>query len=307
MAHTILKAAQIVKAAQLLLQREIVLPRTVWRQSSTDFIGRLEDTITLRVPTTVASKSRTLRSETALQAETFVQRAVPVKLDTHLYSLLNITDEELTLDLRDFVTEVLAPQIRGVVEGAENLIAAELANANAADTVDFVEGSDKPFDVLVDAGAALNALNVPRSGRVFVCGSAVEAALLKDDKISKVNESGTDSALREATINRLAGFTVIGSNALEADEAYAYHQTAIAFGSVAPVVPAGASDGGTTSSEGFALRYLRDYNPTNATGPVDRTLVDMFAGVQSIEDPSGSETVNNRLIEIDFTAAGTSA
>lgn len=307
MANTILKAGQIVRTAQLLLQREIVLPRTVWRQAEADFIGKLDDTVTLRVPTTLTSRKRTMRSNSALSPDEITQTAVPVKLDSHLYSLLNITDEELTLDLRDFTTEVLVPQVRAVVEGLEDLIADELAAANHADEVDFDEGIDEPFNVLVDARKALNDLNVPRSERVFVCGSAVEAALLKDDKINKVNESGTDDALREAVINRLAGFTIIGSNALGEDEAYAYHRTAVAFASMAPVVPAGAADGGTAASEGLALRYLRDYNPTNSTGPVDRSLVDMFAGATSVERAEGSDTTNDRIVKINFTAAGTSA
>jgi hypothetical protein len=90
------------------------------------------------------------------------------------------------------------------------------------------------------------------------------------------------------------------SNALGEDEAYAFHETAIAFAAFAPAIPAGASDGAQVNSEGIGMRYLRDYNPTNSTGPVDRSLVDCFAGAASVEDGVGDAT-NKRLVKITFT------
>lgn len=305
MANETIKAAQIVEAAVLLLQREIVLPRLVWRMADANFQGALDDTITLRVPAVLDASSRTMRSDTALVFGDFAETAVPVQLNTHVYSGLKIRDEELTLDIRNFAAQVLAPQIRAVAEGLEDVIATALAAADAdATSIDFVEGTDEPFDVLVDARRALNLLNVPMEGRVFLMGANVEAAVLKDDKINQVNTSGTDSALREATINRLSGFTLVTSNAIDPDAAYAFHRTAIALGMVAPSLPDGAASKARVSLEGLAMRYLRDYAPENSTGPVDRSLVDCFVGAASVEDgEEGSET-NKRLVHINFTGEG---
>jgi len=47
----------------------------------------------------------------------------------------------------------------------------------------------------------------------------------------------------------------------------------------APIVPQGASFGATESSNGFSLRYLRDYD-VNTTR--DRSLVSTFAGVAAM-------------------------
>lgn len=304
MANTFIKAGQIVQAAALLLQREIVLPRLVWRQPDAAFKGALDDTITLKVPAVRTARTRTMRSTTALVADDLTETSVPVQLDTHVYDLLNITDEQLTLDIVDFATQVLNPQMRAVAEGMENVIAAALGAADwEADAIYFTEGSDEGYDVLALAGRELNKLNVPRAGRVFACGANVEAALLGDDRVVKANEAGTDSALREATIARLAGFTIVGTNALGEDEAYAFHQTAIAFANVAPALPDGATMKARVATESLALRYLRDYNPTNATGPVDRSLVDAFVGAASVEEGSGDLT-NRRGVEIDFTPLG---
>lgn len=309
MANEFIKAAQIVEAAALLLQREIVLPRLVWTQPSASFVGALNDTITLRVPAVREAKTRTMRSSSGLDAEDLAETSVPVQLDTHVYDLLNITDEQLTLDITNFARQVLAPQMRAVAEGMEDVIVAGFEGATlTADQQLTPDDNDDPWDTIIDARRILNALNVPRSERALVVGSDVEAWLLKEDKFVKANESGTDSALREATIARLAGFTIVGSNAVDADKAYAFHRTAIAFGNVAPALPDGATMKARVATEGLALRYLRDYNPTNSTGPVDRSLVDAFVGAASVEDPTpatddNDATQNNRLVEITLSEA----
>jgi len=292
-ANTYIKAAQIVQAAALLLQREIVLPRLVWTQPDANFRGSLNDTVTLRVPAVLASRTRVLRSSSALVADTLTETSVPVVLDTHVYSLLNITDEELTLDIMDFAAQVLAPQMRAVAEGMENSIVDALEGATPADTISINDYAD-PYVMLIEANRILNANNVPRNGRVAVVGSNIEAEILGSDRFSKVDQSGTSDALRDATITRAAGFTIVGSNAVDPWTAYAMDQYAVAFADVAPALPAGAAMAERVSTAGLALRYLRDYNPSNSTGPVDRSLVDAFVGAASVEQ----NNVNNRLVVI---------
>jgi hypothetical protein len=306
-ANTIIKAGQIVDAAILLLNRELVLPRTVWRQPDAEFRGALNDTVTLRVPAMLTSRSRTMRSSSALQADTLAETSVPVQLTDHVYSLLNLSDEELTLDIINFSRQVLAPQMQAVAEGMEDVVADTLSAATVSDDQELSFGdSDDPYEVLVDAGAVLSHLKVPKSERFCVCGTNVEAALLKTDKFVKVNESGTSEALREATISRAAGFTIIGSLALDPDEAFAYHRTAVAFANVAPALPDGAVMKARNSLDGLAMRFIKDYNPTNSTGPVDRSLVDAFVGAASVEQDTGDSfgDVNRRLVKITYTGTG---
>lgn len=305
MANETLKAEQIVEAAVLLLQREIVLPRLVWRQADANFRGAKDDTITLRVPAVLDARTRTMRANDDLTFDEFAETAVPVKLDTHVYSGLKIRDEELTLDIRDFARQVLAPQIRAVAEGMEDVIATTLAAATPVDEVSFTEGTDEPFDVLVDARKALNIANVPMANRVFLAGANVEAALLKSEKFNRVDQSGNADALQEATLNRIAGFTVVASNAIDPDAAYAFQQNAVALAIVAPDLPDGAPSKAKVALDGLAMRYLRDYAPENSTGPVDRSLVDSFVGAASVEQESeGSPAeVNYRLVSINFTGS----
>jgi hypothetical protein len=304
-ANAFIEADQIVMAAQLLLQREIVLPRLVFTPPANNYVGALDDTITLRVPAVLASRTRTMRSNTALTADDLTETKVPVALTDHVYQLLNIRDEELTLDIVEFSTQVLAPQMRAVAEGLENVIADALQAADAYASTVTLGSSDHPgYDAIVDAGAQLNILNVPRAGRVLLVGANVEAFLLKEDIVAKANESGTTDALREATLTRLAGFTIVGSNAIDPDAAFAFDRFAVALGAVAPALPDGAAMKARVSESGIGMRFLRDYNPTNSTGPVDRSLVDIFAGAASVDqappdNPAGAKK-NRRLVKVDF-------
>jgi hypothetical protein len=303
-ANEFIKADQIVMAAQLLLQREIVLPRLVFTQPGNAFVGALDDTITLKVPAVLSSRTRTMRSNTALTFDELAETKVAVKLDTHVYQGLNIRDEELTLDIIDFSTQVLKPQMHAVAEGLEDVIVAALEAADPEATDIDVGDSDEPYDVAVEAAKELNDQNVPRAGRVLLLGSRLEAEFLKSDKLSKVNESGTSDALRDATITRVAGFTVIGSNAVGPNDGYAFDRYAIALGAVAPSLPDGATMKARVVEEGIGMRFLRDYNPSNSTGPVDRSLVDIFAGSSSVETgEEGSET-NKRLVKLNWTGTG---
>jgi hypothetical protein len=300
-ANTIIRAEQIVEAALLLLQREIVLPATVWRQADADFVGAKDDTITLRVPAAVASRKRTMRANTALVEDEFAETSVPVQLTDHIYSLLKLRDEDLTLSITDFTRQVLQPQIRAVAEGLEDLVADAFAAATVGATqeVEF-DDSDDVYNMLVDCGAKLDHLKISKSERVFACGTNIAARFLKLDKLVKVNESGQDSALRDGIILRTAGFTVLSSLAFGANEGYAYHRTAVALGNVAPALPEGATMKSRLASDGLSMRYLRDYNPTATNGPVDRSLVDMFAGAASVEQGG----VNKRLIKVEYTGTG---
>lgn len=301
MANTFIKATQIVQAAALLLEREIVLPRLVWTQPDANFMGAFNDTVTLRVPATLDSRTRTMRSTTGLTADDLTETSVPIVLDTHVYNLLNITDEQLTLDISDFARQVLAPQITAIAEGCENVIASALQAATAADIVDVDSGSapaaGEALAVALEASRILNTNNVPRSGRILLLGANLESWFLQDSVINNHN-SGNRDALDDATISRIAGFTVVGSNALDPDEGYAFDRYAVAFANVAPAIPAGAADGARTTAGGVAMRYLRDYNPTNSTGPVDRSLVDAFVGAS--DTATGT---NQRLVALGATAS----
>lgn len=311
MANTFIKATRIAAAALGLLEREIVLPGLVWRDAGGDFRGAGGDTISIKVPARTQARTRALRGSRGSSSEgtgiitmdDLTETKVDVTLDTAVYSAVPVTDEELTLDLTDFGAQILEPQVRAVAEGVENAVAAEMTGASYATNLTF-DGTD-PWKTLIDAYTALNKANIPRTERYVVCGPDVEAAILKSDHLARVDQSGSDSALRRAELGRLAGFPVYVSNAIPSNLAFAFHRTAYVLGLRAPMKPDGVPYGASQTGYGLAMRWLRDYDFRNVQ---DRSLVDTYIGTSVVADGANeAQTVTeggSGLTSFTLTYAG---
>jgi hypothetical protein len=295
-ANSFIKADRIAAQALGLLEREIIIPALVWRNAGGDFAGAAGDTITIRVPARTTARTRTLRgarpttSEGAgiITMDEMTETSVDVTLDTDVYSAVPITDEELTLDITDFGAQIAEPQIRAIAEGIENAVVAEMTGATYGTTVTGVT-STNVYEKIVDARVALNKANVPMAERYLVVGSDFEGILLKSDDLHQVDHSGSSSALRDAVIGSIAGFSqVVVSNALPANQAYAFHRTAYVLGMRAPAIPAGASFGASRSAFGLSMRWIRDYDFRNVQ---DRSLFDVYIGTNVVADGAGTAEV----------------
>jgi len=307
MAHDFLKAEEIVNMGLGMLRNELLLARLVTRKAGADFAGVKDDTITVRIPAILNAREYGWRNDRSSEIVTddLVETSIPVTLDKDPYSAVKITDEQLTLDITSFGEQVLAPQVLAVAEKLDSYVAAALAAAPAANTL-AVDESDNLFnDLIIPARKALNLSNVPTAGRVLVLGADVEAWALQHESLQKVNESGSDSVLRDAVIGRLGGFTIVGNvNTIPADAAYALHPSAIILANMAPAVPSGVVAGATTAFDSFAMRWIRDYDAPRLQ---DRSVVSSFAGTASVDDErdsNGDLTGDNcRIVSIDFTGA----
>lgn len=318
MAQAFLTAERILAQGLGLLARQLVLPQLVTRLGQADFVGAKDDTVTIRVPSLLRGREYEWRTRTnPIVIDELVEHAVPVVLDKHVYSAVQITDEELTLDIASWGNQVANPQMRAVAEQLESYIADAMADANFRHSVAYTPPANPTaddtsfFDAAVAARKWLNIENVPANGRVILLGANVEEHALRSPHLIKANEAGTDSALRDAVIGRIAGFTVIGNvNSVDPDFAIAFHPTAFAFANFAPAVPAGASAGASDAYQGLAMRWIRDYEATYLR---DRSVFSAFAGAASVEDgrntwgATGSgygnlTSENVRAVEIDYTA-----
>lgn len=317
MANAFLKAEKIISQGLGLLQRELVLPRLVVRYGRSDFAGAKNDTINVRIPSLLKGRDYEWRTRTSpITVDDLEEFKVDVELNKHPYSAVGVTDEELTLDITSWGEQVARPQIRAVAERLEAYIAEAMeVDAVYAHEVEYVAGDpENPNDTsfrraLVEARKRLNQENVPAAGRIVVLGANVEEAALNSPHLIKANEAGDESALREAVIGRLAGFTVVGNvNGVDPDFAVAMHPTAFALGNVAPVVPDGAKAGGTLEFEGLAMRWIRDYDSDFLR---DRSVYSAFAGAASVEDGRDLDEAssafgeltgeNVRAVKLNFT------
>lgn len=300
------------------LRRELILPRLVTRMGLADFRGAKDDTVNIRVPAILHAREYEWRTRTnPIVVDEITELSIPVQMNRHIYSAVQVTDEELTLDIRDFLAQILDPQVIAVAEKLEGMISAVMQSANyvTGEDVDYVQGSadDAFYRALVDVRKILNDREIPQSGRVVAIGSGLEASALKEEAIRAADQSGSTDALRGATLGNVAGFTVISTNSLPEDFGVAFHRSAFVFANAAPEVPAGASFGQSATDSGLAMRWLRDYDPNYLR---DRSVVSSFAGSASVEDgrdpdsgdsgqtPSGAlNQTNIRAVKINFTAS----
>jgi hypothetical protein len=305
-ANSFIKAEKIAAQALGLLEREIILPALVWRDAGGSFQGAAGDTITIRVPARTTARTRALRGARTAGSEgtgiitmdELTETSVDVTLDTAVYSAVPITDEELALDISDFGAQIAEPQVRAVAEGIENAVVAEITGATYATTVTV--DTANPYDSIVDARVALNKANVPMSERYLVVGADFEGIMLKSDELHQADKAGTDSALRDATIGRLAGFSqVVVSNALPVNVGFAFHRTAYVLGMRSPLVPDGATYGASRSAYGLSMRWIRDYDFRNVQ---DRSLFDTYIGTNVVAD--GADTAEVQTVTITGTPTG---
>lgn len=292
-----IKAEKVVRTALGILEREVLLPSLVWRDAGGDFRGAKGDAITVRLPAYAVANRRTLRSGAARAKSSLHERKVILTLTEDIYMDVPITDEQLTLDIEEFGTQVLNPVLGGVARGLEDVLVETMTGATYATEIE-IDLADLKGTVAA-ARKALNDAEVPAGDRTLLVGSAVEAELIQLDNFVKADESGSTSTLRDATIGRFYGFTVVSSNRIAPDEAYAFHKTAYVLSQRAPIVPAGAPWGATHSFAGMAIRTVRVFDPDEVE---DRFVTDAWVGANIVKD-AGEFDANGKFIPSEEPAA----
>lgn len=292
--HVFVKVEKLAAASLGLLDRQAILGGLITRDGAAQFTGAAGDTVNIKRPATlIGSEEQITRSKTReIETENLNEWKIAVKLDTHAYSAVDLSDAELTLDIEDFGAQVLDPQVKSIVRRIEKKLAAKLETAPAIGTVavDAATGDEvnegAVRKMVVRARNRLNRNDVPVSGRKLVVGADVESALLNDPMLVRFDTSNSTTVLRESTIGRLAGFDIVVSNDIAPDTAIALHPTAYVLVNRAPVIPAGVTYGATRSHENLAMRLIRDYNSKTAS---DRSFLSTYLGIGEITDaPEGT-------------------
>lgn len=279
MTFTNLKEVQIAPTAIELLKQQLLFTGMTWLDGGLDFAGKQNDTITLRLPAYGKANERVMRSATGVTMSELHERGIDVKLDTHIYHAIQLTDEVMTLDIESFAGQILSPQAEAVARHLESKVVTTATGATYQTEL-TVDPTD-PRKFIRDARAALNKANVPMSDRWVALGADVENALLSDSTLERVDTSGSSSVLREGTIGRLYGFNLVSVPTLPVDTAIAFHRSAFTLATRTPVIPAGVSFGAAASSNGVAMRWIRDYADALLS---DRSLVDMYCGTGIVTD-----------------------
>ena len=286
----LLTSQQVSSLSVGLLSRSLVLPNTVSRIPGSEFSGMNGDTITVRTSTPGTAREQATPGAT-ITYDAISEVGVDVTL-AHLYHATRVTDEMLTYELVDFGAQVSAIQMDAVARAAEEELA-DVMNGLASDADFALAASDADtIATLLEARELLGDANVPAGDRYLAVSSDIATRLLSVEGFRSVEQAGSSGALRDATIGRLYGFTIVESNALTAGTAVAYHRSGFVFANRAPVVPRGASDSATATVGGVSLRHIFQYQPDILS---DASVVSTFAGAAVVDA--------NRVVKITTAAS----
>lgn len=262
-----------------LLMRNLVLPRTVAMVPGGEFSGPSGGTVTVRVRQPRAAKTH--ERGTSITYSDIDEAPVDVSM-IELYDATLVSNYELSLDLVDFGAQVTTPQVSAVAVAAEDQIASAM-NAEPADgSFDTTAGNqeEETERSILAAREALSNANVPASDRFMAVSPEVATRVLSVDKFTRVDASGDDDALRNATIGRLYGFTFVESNGLASGTAVAYHRSGFVMGNRMPVAPRGATETATRTQGGIGIRHIFQYQSDQLS---DASVLSTFAGASVVE------------------------
>lgn len=292
----LLTAKKISRLAVALLERQLTLVRTVEMVPGDEYRGSNGDTVTIRVPQPVSSRTQATAGAT-ITYDDITEIPVDVTLE-HLYIGKLVSDEELTYTIEDFGRQILRPMTAGVARGAEDELVGVM-NALAADAsfAATATAADTRAQVLA-VREYLTAADCPAEDRYLAVAPDITTRLLSVDEFVKVDESGSDDALRRAVVGRIFGLTVVENNGLTTGTAVGYHKSGFGMANRPPVAPRGASSSETSTVGGVSLRTIFQYVPDKLS---DAVVVSTFAGAAAVyEDGTGADgTDNQRFIKLD--------
>jgi hypothetical protein len=279
-ANTFLTAAQISGLAVQLLNRSLMLPNTISKIPGAEYGGPNGGTVTVMVPTPLAAREQ-VTPGTQITWDDVAQTPVDVTVK-HLYSAVKVTDEELTMSLADYGRDVLMNQVTAVATAAEDQIAAAMNAVAVEDSFATTATDADTIATLLGARQALTAANVPPGDRFLAVSADIATRLLTLEGLVRADASGSDSALREGTIGRIFGFTVVESNALTAGTALAYHRSGFTWANFPPT-GVSAQDGvdiATSTAGGVSLRNAIQWLPDFLS---KGSVVQTFAGAAQVQ------------------------
>lgn len=293
----VLTAQGIARVAIPLLSRALVLPRTFTMVPADGFTGPNGETITVRV-----RLPRTARVQgtpgAAITYDDQNEVGVDVSL-AHLYDAYHVTDEDMSLSLEDFASQITQPQVRSVAEGAEGQAYAVMNGlpADAAIKFALAESADDTDDVIKALREQLSVNRTPSGDRWLAVAPDIYSRLLGVDKFVRADATGDgpSSALREAVVGRIYGFTVVEAVGLNAGTAVAYHGSGLVWANKKPADPRGVAETAAITEQGINIRQIFQYDPDVLS---DASVLSTFAGAAAVWEDGATATDNQRFIKV---------
>lgn len=172
----------IAREALIVLENNLVMANLVHRDYSDEF-AQIGDTVTIRKPAKFTAKNFT----GAISRQDASEGSVPVKIDRHRDVSFGVTSKELTLDIKDFSTQLISPAMRAIAQAVDEDLLNEVSNISAT-----VSGTASPTDLkdIADMSKALDIAKVPMDQRRLVLDPNHKYRYALTDNLSKVAYNG---------------------------------------------------------------------------------------------------------------------
>ncbi|MCX4687290.1 hypothetical protein OG401_23810 [Kitasatospora purpeofusca] len=278
--HSFNLAKVYAQAALPLLTEQLVLGRLVFRDAEREFSGGVGTVVNIRKPGALSARETTLKNNSPITTDTVSEGTIPVQIDKHIYSAVDLTEEDTNLNVENFAAQILDPQVQAVADKIEANLAVEINKQSAlAGAVSVSKANPaNAYSALVDVANIMDKGKISRSGRMLVVSPDFLTLMLKDPNLTRVDASGESGALRDAYVNQLLGFKIYMSN--QVNGAVAFTREAFSLVVRAPRKPEGVAFAASADGNGYALRVLRDYNTSTLT---DRSIVSTLMGVTTLD------------------------
>lgn len=289
---SLLTSAPISALAVELLRRSLVLVGTATRVPAGEYSGPSGGTVTLAVPTPRTARQQATRAA-AITYDQLAEVGVDVTVE-HWYDGALISDEELSLDIRGFGSQVLRPQIESVARAAEGQLAAVMngLTADAAIKWALTPTPDADTATVLAIREQLTVNEAPAGERYVAVAPDIATRLLSVPGFVEADKRGDATALTQAIIGQVYGLTFVESPAISDGTAVAYHRSGFAFATMTPAAPGGGADSTTANEGGVSLRHVLAFDPGHLA---TASVVSVFTGAAVVPEDQAGTTIKRAI------------
>lgn len=199
MANTLITDNIIAKLAIKEFKNNLILARTVDRSYAGLFNNTTGRSIRIREPVRLLATPGRLLKLNAIN-----QRFKTLTIDRRFNVGIELTDEQLKLELNDFQTSIIRPAMQTLA----NRVDMDLY-AKAINFYNYVGSAGTPpstYAVVSNAAAKMDALGIPREDR-YLIASSKDGDALRQGMINYFDPGFVDPILKERSMGRIAGFS----------------------------------------------------------------------------------------------------
>lgn len=117
MSNTFITPSAVIADNALFIAENLIVGNLANRKTESEFAKKVGDTVTVKVPPVIEGKEFTAGGSTT--ASDVTETSVDVVLQKHFYVRVDLTSDELTLKIDDFLQQVALPATRGLIKKIE--------------------------------------------------------------------------------------------------------------------------------------------------------------------------------------------